>query len=138
MKYMPLICLCLTLFACLGCQSSNDSGSASLLFPDNLAGDAHQTYVSYLNAYKAGTDDMSSDAIPPVYWANRVKRLDPIKVYIHRVNIVIVQCESDGIEEGKYVYIPISSYLPRTGDDGFTFNENHEMGEGVYNFKRSM
>jgi len=138
MKYMPLICLCLTLFTCLGCPSSNDSGSASLLFPDNLAGDAYRTYVSYLNAYKAGTDDMSSDEIPPAYWADRVKRLDPIKVYMHRINIVIVQSRIDGIEKGKYVYIPISSYLPRTGDDGFAFHANHEMGEGVYDFKRSM
>ena len=138
MKYMLLICLSLTLFTCLGCPSNNDSGSASLLFPDNLAGDAHRTYVSYLNAYKAGTDDVSGDDIAPAYWADRVKRLDPIKVYMHRINIVIVQSRINGIEKGKYVYIPISSYLPRTGDDGFTFHENQKMGEGVYDFERSM
>ncbi len=110
------------------------------MFPDNLSGDAYRTYVSHLNACKAGTVDKSSDEISSIYWADRVKSLDPIRVYMHRYSIVIVQSQNGGIEEGKYVGIPISSQEIRigTGDDGFTFYTNHELGEDVYNYKRSI
>ena len=120
----------------------NDSESASSLFPDNLSGDAYRTFLSYTHSSKAGTDNIPSDEIPSVYWADHIKRLNPIKVYIHRINIVVVQRSSDDIEEGKYIYIPISSYFPCTGDDGFMFypdpmgEDTHTLGKDVYDFKR--
>ena len=79
----------------------------------------------------------------PTYWADGIKALNPIKVYTHRINLVVVQRIGDGIEEGKYIYIPISSYLPKTGDDGFTFSPEpmngniYTLGNGVFDFKRT-
>ena len=70
-----------------------------------------------------------------MYWPDRIKALNPIKVYTHRVNVVVVQRLSDGTEEGKYIYIPISSYLPRSGDDAFTFARTET--NGVYDYRRS-
>jgi hypothetical protein len=97
-------------------------------------------WLTYRNARAA--PDMGE--IPPECWADAVKALHPIKVYTHRVNIVVVQRIHDGIEEGKYIYIPISSYLPLTGDDGFEFIPNplrgnkYTLGDGVFDFKRTI
>ncbi len=107
------------------CQSSTNQPSPSL-FPDDITGDAHAICA------KA---DKSSGEIPSVYWPDRIKALNPIKVYTHRVNVVVVQRLSDGTEEGKYIYIPISSYLPRSGDDAFTFARTET--NGVYDYRRS-
>lgn len=74
--------------------------------------------------------------IPPEYWTGPIKALHPLTVYTHRVNVVVVQRIRDGIEEGKYIYIPISSYLPHSGDDGFEFMPNPQ--KGVYDFKRTV
>jgi hypothetical protein len=63
-----------------------------------------------------------------------IKALNPLRVYLHRFNIVVVQRESDATEEGRYVYIPISSYMPVNGDDGFTFTR---VEGDVYNFTRT-
>ena len=42
---------------------------------------------------------------------------------------------SSETEQGKYIYISVSSYIPQSGDDGFTFTE-HE--EGVYDYRPSI
>ena len=124
-----------------GCREKPKAASQSL-FPDDLKGDANRTYVAYVRATKAGTARAGSE-IPPAYWADRIKALHPIKVYIHRANIVVVQGTSGGREEGKYIHIPFSSYLPQTGDDGFVFSPNpsggktYTLGNGVFDFKRT-
>lgn len=119
MKHVLLAGLCLILLAVCGCQS-NESPQSPSLFPDDITGDAQATYAAYVQAINAGTETLTSE-IPSTYWADRIKALNPIKVYTHRINIVVVQGISNGTEEGKYIYIPISSYLPQTGDDGFFF-----------------
>jgi len=48
-----------------------------------------------------------------------------------------------GTEEGKYINIPVSSYFPHTGEDGFVFSPNprsgdtYTLGSGVFDFKRT-
>jgi hypothetical protein len=56
--------------------------------------------------------------------------------------MVVVQRIHDVIEKGKYIYIPISSYLPNSGDDGFEFAPNPLQGNvyhvhEVLDFKRT-
>ena len=126
-----LVCLFGCLFVVFGCQKKPGSGDADS-FPDNLAASALQTHIQYIKAVNSGAQE-PSDEISEQYWSDEIKMLKPIKVYIHRVNIVVVQKESANREEGTYIYIPISSYLPQSGDDGFTFTE---IGNSVYDFKR--
>lgn len=114
-----------------GCFSHSQTGSPSL-FPDNLMGDAYRTYSAWAKS-NAGTENWG-DHIPPAYWADRIKALHPLRVYSHRANIVVVQKIVGDVEEGKYIYIPVSSYLPQTGDDGFEFTPNPRTG--AYDFKR--
>jgi hypothetical protein len=104
------------------------------LFPDNLMGDAHRTYAAHVRAFNAKAAQPGPD-IPCPYWTDRIKALHPLKVYTHRVNIVVVQKVVGDIEQGKYIYIPVSSYIPMTGDDGFTFTPTKD--DGVLDFKRS-
>jgi hypothetical protein len=141
MKHVLLAGLSLMLLAACGCQS-NESPQSPSLFPDDITGDAQATYAAYVQAFNAGTETLTTE-IPSTYWADRIRALDPVKVYTHRISIVVVQRISDGTEEGRYIYLPISSYLPQTGDDGFTFSPDpksgdiYTLGNGVFDFKRT-
>jgi len=95
---------------------------------DTLAGAAEHTYAAHVRAINAGETPLS-EIIPPLYWAERIKQLEPVRVYKHRVNIVVVQSVSNNVENGKYIYIPVSSYLPMSGDDGFIFKPNPLEGK---------
>lgn len=132
-----LVVVLVYLFGCLfvvfGCQKKPGGGDAGP-FPDNLAEAAHKTYIRYIKAVNSGAEK-PSDEISKQYWTDEIKRLKPIRVYRHRSNIVVVQRASANREEGLYISIMISSYAPRSGDDGFTFTE---IGNSVYNFKRAI
>ncbi len=119
------------LFIISGCQKKPGGADASPS-PDNLATAAWKTHIQYIKAVNSGAQEPSEE-IPEKYWTDEIQRLKPIKVYTHRVNIVVVQKASANREEGTYIYIPISSYLPQSGDDGFTFTD---IGNSVYDFKR--
>lgn len=132
-RHTSLVCLSLC-FGCLfvvpGCRSKpNDKDTH---FPGGLAGAAWQTCVDYMKSDQANRMAAPRE-IPHRYWANEIKALKPIRVYTHRVNLVAVQKVSDGVEQGKYINVIISSYVPQTGDDGFTFTDR---GQGVYDFTR--
>lgn len=141
MRHALLAGLCLMQLSTCGCQSNEGPKSPSL-FPDDITGDAQATHAAYVRAIDAGAETLTTE-IPSTYWADRIRALNPIKVYTHRINIVVVQRISDGTEEGKYIYIPISSYLPHTGDDGFAFSPDpksgdiYTLGSGVFDYKRT-
>jgi len=128
-----IVILCL--FGCLlvisACQKKPGGGDADS-FPDNLAASALQTHIQYIKAVNSGAQE-PSDEISKQYWTDEIKRLKPIKVYNHRGNIVVVQRASANREEGLYISMLISSYAPRSGDDGFTFTN---ISNGVHDFKR--
>jgi len=120
------------IFMNAGCKKKSNNQES--LFPNNLAKSAFETYTRYAKAADSG-QQMRLEDIPKQYWTDKIKELKPIKVYIHRANIVVVQRVSDNIQEGKYIYIPISSYMPHGTDDGFTFTS---IGDDVYDFKRTI
>lgn len=80
--------------------------------------------------------------IPPQYWAAEIARLQPVKVYIHRVNLVVVLAVQDGVEHGLYIYLPTSrlhpreSWVPRSGVDGFVFRS--QWRRDVFHFSREV
>ncbi|MBN1515930.1 hypothetical protein JXA32_05130 [Candidatus Sumerlaeota bacterium] len=90
------------------------------MFSNDLVGDAQKTYVAYLKENKTGEAQQGVE-ISSEYWADGIKALNPAKVYLHLCNLVVAQNVEDGIETGVYIYLPISSYLPQSGDDGFNF-----------------
>ena len=124
-----------------GCRPAGTFSEANFA-PGTLSEDAQKTLANYIHAVNAGEEKIQ-DEIPSKYWAASIKALHPIKVYMHIVNVVVVQRINNGIEEGKYIYIPISSYLPRSGDDGFEFtpdpaiDDTYLLGNGVFDFKRT-
>ncbi len=56
------------------------------------------------------------DEIPRESWGEAILRLKPLRVRNDRVNVAIVLREENGVEEGLYVSIPISSHAPTVGD----------------------
>jgi len=120
-----------------GCQKQSDVEKTA-----PLVDAAHETYARYVRAINAG-QEIATPEIPRQYWAEGIKELKPIKVYTHMANIVVTQKVRDNAEEGKYIYTPVSSYLPMDGIDGFTFQPNpmkgnqYNLGDGIFDYQRT-
>ena len=127
------------MFGLTACQKKSNVENAT-----TLKNAARQTYFSRVRAIKAGKENSSSNEIHERYWAPAIRELKPLKVYTHRVNIVVVQKVHDNVEEGKYINIIISSYAPTDGVDGFTFQPNplkgnqYHLGDGVFDYQRTI
>src|SRR5512139_54400 len=116
-KMTPQWCLLaiLLLHGNSDCQTNKPPQEPSLSSSE-LGKAAHATYVNYNKDIQAGRIEGRGADIPSKYWEEKIKALQPIKVYLHRMNLVVVQRVRDNIEEGKYIYLPISSYLPMNGE----------------------
>jgi hypothetical protein len=111
-----------------------------------LAGAAFETYNNFNRAFLAGEEIAKREGddlyIPSKYWAEPIRALNPIKVYSHRVNVVVVLRFQNDIEEGKYILSVISSYLPMNGVDRFEYTPNPQRdnkfyaGDAVLDYKR--
>lgn len=121
----------LVLLLIFGCGIRENATSAGLS-PDALGAAALRTHADYTRNHGL-RETPPSPEIPRAYWAQEIQALHPLRVYLHRVNVVVVQKESDGLEEGKYITTIISSYAPQSRDDGFTFTHPDRC---VYDFKR--
>ena len=133
-RFRPLIvivCLFSMLLIIPTCQKKSDNGDISHI-PENLSTAALQTHAQYIKAVNSGQQERSEE-IPKKYWTDEIKKLNPEKVYLHGTNIVVVQKETANKQEGLYIVLMISSYMPRSGDDGFTFTN---LGNSVYKFER--
>jgi hypothetical protein len=98
-----------------------------------------------MGGYDSGGTDPSLDERDRLYHRggacrNALAGIAPVSA---RVNIVVVQKIAGDVEEGKYIYIPVSSYLPQPGDDGFEFKPNPKIGEtyilgnGIFDYTRT-
>ncbi len=140
--FRPLLIL-VPIFVLSGCQAKS-AVEKTTLSQNNLAEAAHQTLSSHMRAMRGSGAENPTHDIPSQHWAEGIKKLKPIKVYTHRVNIVVVQKIRDNVEEGKYIYIPVSSYLPMDGIDGFTYKPNplkgnrYYLGDGVFDYQRTI
>jgi hypothetical protein len=125
------VCLFGCFIVIFGCQKKPGSEDVGPI-PNNLAVSALETHAQYIKAVNSGQQERSEE-ISKKYWTDEIKKLNPIKVYMHRSNIVVVQKATANKQEGTYINIMISSYLPRSGDDGFTFTN---IGNNMYRFER--
>ena len=127
------VCLFSLLLLIPCCQKKSGNGDVSHI-PENLSTVGLQTHAQYIKAVNSG-QQKPSEEIPRKYWVDEIKKLNPVKVYWHKNNIVLVQKESANKQEGLYIGIMISSYAPQSGDDGFTFTD---IGNSVYRFERTI
>lgn len=129
-------------FEVSSCQRKPAVETTSLSRSD-LVEAAYRTYANRVRTVNMGENPFPPE-IPEQYWAEGIRELKPIKVYKHRVNIVVVQKVRDNVEEGKYICIPVSSYLPMNGVDGFTYQPNpwkgnkYYLGDGVFDYRRTI
>ena len=108
-------------------------------FPDTLPGAAHLTYAAHCQARIAGhADAPPSRGIPALYWAEEIRELKPVRVYTHRVNLVVVQRLEGNREHGLYIQVGASSYIPGLGPaiDGFTWSQLETRGVLKFTRKR--
>jgi hypothetical protein len=120
--------------------------SQNISLTAGLRAAAEETYANYNRAFQAGREKPQPEGgrheIPSKYWAEAIKALKPLSVHLHRMNVVVVQRITDGVEEGKYILLLISSYLPQNGVDGFQFTPNPQRdnlfyaGDEVLDYKR--
>src|SRR3954454_23819803 len=79
---------------------------------------ATETFVAFR---KGAAAKIGASEVPAKLWAASIRDLKPVKVYIHRNNIVVAQKFEDGKEAGIYIHEAFSSYLPIDGVHGFVF-----------------
>jgi len=71
--------------------------------------------------------------IPPAYWGEAIAELHPIRVYMERKNLFVVQLESETGESGIFIRSDLSSWRPQGQSEGMEFIP---LGEGVYRYRR--
>ena len=98
----------------------------------DLSRAAEKTAERYYEAINNNSEN-NLDEIPEKYWDKLIKELNPIKLYMHRVNIVIVLTIDGQVETGRYVYQPLSSFIPVDRTDGFKFTY---IEDGTYKYIR--
>ena len=68
---------------------------------------------------RTGLNRTTGHLIPRECWASDIRRLNPRRIYTHYLNTVVVLAEKSDLEQGLYLYNPISSYALSEGNDGF-------------------
>lgn len=128
----------LLVFLCSCMQGPADPGSS---FHQGLQRDAWRTLSAYSTALLAHRERVRAE-VPPAYWDQGIQQLQPVKVYTHRGNLVVVQSVTDGTERGKYIDLPVAPFHPVSGwfshqhsVDGFVFRR--ACGTGVFNYTRT-
>ena len=124
----------------MGCAGSEESAAGpedegwTPPYVTGLSGAGMATNTAWMRAVNAGAVDHSED-IPEQYWADEIAALRPVRVYQHRTNLVVVQRVTDGVEEGKYIPLVGSSYLPMQGVDGFTYTPNPQTNATYHSYE---
>jgi len=95
---------------------------------DKLVTEATWALAKFVSEYKAAPGEL-----PSRFWGKSIRELDPVRVYNHRFNLVVVLESSATEERGVYISAIQSSYAPRDGDDKFSFEP---IDGGVYSFVR--
>ncbi len=135
----PLVLNLILMLGLSGCQTKSDVEKNA-----PLVDAAYETYTRYVRAMRGAGAENSTPDIPRQCWAEGIKKLKPIKVYKHRINIVVAQKVRDNVEEGIYICNPVSSYLPQDGIDGFTLHPNpikgnrYHLGDGIFDYQRTI
>lgn len=126
-----LIVLMVLVCGLTGCKPKEHTSTSSLMLGDlpKAALEMQTAFVKEIGAHGGAPDGQ----IPSNYWNDPIKALNPIRIYFHRMNILVVQQINDRVETGKYICSPISSYWPQSGADGLDLTF---VSASVYNYRR--
>ena len=90
-----------------------ESGAPKRIVPElDLA--AREAIVK--TAFQLLNSPRTNEGFDAASWGEPISALKPIRVRNDLMNVAIVLSEKDGVEEGLYVSIPISSYAAQVGD----------------------
>jgi hypothetical protein len=110
------------------------------LYYSNIDNEARRTQRNYEDALKDGREELPKTVepeIPKRYWTPEIRKLKPIRIYTHYINMVLVLKIVDGVEQGVYVGDVRSSWMPMPGtyNDGFQFVRPRTS---LINFRRTV
>jgi hypothetical protein len=115
--------------AALGAEPETPASAVTRVGAALLVQHAWQTQARQVRAMQT-----SAGEIPRELWGEALKELKPLRVYLHHVNVVAVLRAEGQTEEGIYICLPISSYVPTAGTDGF---EYARLAPDVFTYRRS-
>lgn len=126
--------------SCSSCMQEQHADPGST-FHKGLQRDAWRTREAYDTALLAHREKSRTE-IPSNYWSPGIQRLSPLKVYVDRGNLVVVQSVAGGVEQGRYIDLPVAPFHPKSAwfshkhaVDGFVFRP--APGTGVFNYTRT-
>lgn len=100
-----------------GCSGES---SVSVQYKDAFDLQIEYAAIETLSGYRMKAieedDDGGFQEIPPVYWHEEIKAMNPVKVYENYNNLAVVLDETAFNEEGLYILVPFSSYYPEDSD----------------------
>lgn len=72
--------------------------------------------IETIAGFRMGNQPMEAagpfQEIPPIYWHEDIKAMDPVRVYAHHSNVAVILDEDVSGQEGIYICVPFSSYYP--------------------------
>ena len=95
---------------------------------------ANKAYKLHVNGPRKND---APDVIDKDHWGDAIAKLKPIRVRDDRVNIAIVLAEKDGVEEGLYASLPISSYIPNRYAEMLKLSTREDKSFGTLFYYRS-
>ena len=117
-RFLIAVVLIAGLLVC-GCSGGQTTEKRPL--EEGFISAAMDTVIGFNKSSVKGTTPYNE--IPKRFWAPEIEGLEPLKVYWHNNNLAIVLTDSGGEADGIYVYVPISSYLPRGDTIELTFGQ---------------
>jgi hypothetical protein len=143
-RYVGAILIVGIVAAAIGCapvpKMGSSRGTATDAAPATVGADAGVDPL-----WSAGLETLGrhreGDTIPESEWAPAVRELNPLRVYVHGLDIVVVLEESPTHEAGKYIVSGLSSKMLQQGDGGFAFSPDPGVQRAarrveVYDFTR--
>jgi len=139
-KLLPGVVLFLLFTWCCATLAQPTAGEAKVPYkvPVWQAGTTEAKFAKTLVWWAAASGTWASfsslprprpEYIPLSFWAKRIRALDPIYVYCHGMNIVVVLKREGETEEGAYLLNGLSSFgIPSMDFAGFSLGKADETG----------
>jgi len=118
---------------------SSQTTATKLPSPDEYQAVTKEASAAYSQFVRSDPATRGSD-IPEALWGQAIRRLNPLRVVVDRMNIKVVLEETNGTESGLYISQTISSYAPEL--KGFLEltlldSEDHETFARIYHYTQS-
>lgn len=119
-------------------KGSTEAKSTAKVLVTNLSQQEHVAIVedaarAVQRYVRTDPEKRKGDEIAKEFWGKTITRLKPVRVMYDRVNVAIVLQDNDKTEQGLYVSLAISSYLPNQDNRFTTFEKLSKPEDKSFN-----